>query len=248
MNRLTDQVAFVTGAGGGIGRAVCDRFLAEGAFVVAADLHLDGAAGAIASDTARGLAVRCDVSDPASVAEALANAAATFGRLTVLCNFAGGSTPQDGAVVDVADDEFWRAIRLDLYGTFLVAKHGLPYLIKAGGGAVINTTSIVATQAVPGLDCYTAAKGGTIALTRSMAAEYADHGVRVNAIAPGITLTPRVAARAESVDPSAPLVKKHLLGLVEPIDIAHLAVYLASDESRTMTGQILQVDSGATLT
>jgi NAD(P)-dependent dehydrogenase (short-subunit alcohol dehydrogenase family) len=240
-------VAFVTGAGGGIGQATCERFLAEGARVVAADIDLDAAEKSVASRPEYGVAVRCDVGDSESVAEAIRESVAAFGRLTTLCQFAGGSSLDDRSVTEATENEFWRAIKLDLFGTFIVAKHALPELIKSGSSSVINTTSIVAVKAVPGLDCYTSAKGGVISLTRSMAVEYAVHGVRVNAVAPGITLSPRVKARSSTTDPESPLVRQHLLGLVEPIDVAHLAVYLASDESRTVTGQILQVDSGATL-
>jgi NAD(P)-dependent dehydrogenase (short-subunit alcohol dehydrogenase family) len=245
--RLAGKVAFVTGAGGGIGRSICERFLAEGAHVVAADIDLVRAQDAVSGGQGRAIALQCDVSDSASVLPAIARGVAAFGLLNVLCNLAGGSTPQDASVTEASEEEFWRAIRLDLFGTFLCCKHGVPELIRAGGGSVINTTSIVAMMAVPGKDCYTAAKGGIISLTRSMAAEYANCSIRVNAIAPGITLSPRIKATPASVDPTSPLVKQHMLGLVEPVDISNLVVYLASDESRVVTGQILQVDSGATI-
>jgi len=107
-------------------------------------------------------------------------------------------------------------------------------------------TSITALMGVPGRDCYTAAKGGVAALTRSLATEYARHAVRVNAIAPGMTLTPRVQARAAS-EHTRELAGRHLFGSAEPIDVAHLAVYLACDESRMVTGHVLPVDSGVTI-
>ena len=105
---------------------------------------------------------------------------------------AGGSTSQDGPVTEAPEEEFWRAIKLDLFGTFLCSKIAIPYIIKGGGGSVINMASNVALMALPGRDCYTAAKGGVASMTRSMAVEYAPHKIRVNAIAPSVTLTERV--------------------------------------------------------
>jgi len=247
MGRLDGTCAFVTGASGGIGRSICERFVAEGARVAAVDIDLAGAQAALgdALNDGRAVALRCDVGDGEAVRQAIAQAVAAFGRLNVLCNVAGGSTLQDGPVTEAPDDEFWRAIRLDLYGTFACCKHGLPELIKAGGGSVINMTSVVALMAVPGRDCYAAAKGGVIALTQSMAGHYAPQRIRVNAIAPGITLTPRVVARREAGNSGgSALESRHLLGLVEPLDVAQMAVYLASDDARMVTGQVLRVDSG----
>jgi NAD(P)-dependent dehydrogenase (short-subunit alcohol dehydrogenase family) len=248
LTRLNGKIAFVTGAGGGIGRAICERFLAEGSSVAAADINPD-LDGLFSSAEAEGrfIVLRCDVGDSDSVRNAIAHTVEAFGSLNVICNVAGGSTSQDGCVTEAPESEFWRAIKLDLFGTFVCCKHGLPELIKAGGGSVINMASMVALMAVPDRDCYTAAKGGVMALTRSMAAGYARHAIRVNAIAPGITRTPRVQAYLDANSGENSLAARHLLGLAEPIDIAHLAVYLASDESRVVTGQVLAVDSGVTI-
>jgi NAD(P)-dependent dehydrogenase (short-subunit alcohol dehydrogenase family) len=248
MARLAGKVAFVSGAGGGIGRAICERFIAEGAAVVATDVKLNLAAEAVAgTPPERALSFACDVTSSDAVRAAISRSVSAFGKLDILCNVAGGSTPQDGMVTEAPEEEFWRAINLDLFGTFLCCKHGLPELISAGGGSVVNMASIVGIKALPGRDCYTAAKGGIMAMTRSMAVEYAPHKIRVNAIAPGATLTPRVKARLESNLRNENLAAMHLLGFVEPMDVAHMAVYLASDESCRVTGQILSVDSGASI-
>ena len=191
--------------------------------------------------------IRCDVTDRASVTAAVAETIRRFGKLNVLHNNAGGASPADGRVTEAPEEEFWRAIKLDLFGTFLCSKVAIPEIVKAGGGSVINMSSIVALMAMPGRDCYTAAKGGVSALTRSMAVEYAADRIRVNAIAPGVTLSDRVKKQLEGNPVTEELGRQHLLGLIEPVYIADLAVYLASDESARTTGQILPVDSGVTI-
>ena len=249
-NRLEGKVAFITGAGTGIGRCAAELFAGEGARVVVAEV--DAASGAETAERVRiaggeALWVETDITDAGSVRAAFDRTVDQFGRLDVVYNNAGGSTEVDGPVTEAPEEEFWRVIRLDLFGTFLGCKYGIPRLIESGGGSVINTSSNVALMALRGRDCYTAAKGGVASMTRSMAAEYAEHGVRVNAIAPGATRTERVAALAETNEHVDRMVRESaLLGWCHPLDIANMAVYLASDESRVTTGQILSVDSGVT--
>lgn len=254
MARLAGKVAFITGGGGGIGRATAERFAEEGAMVVVADI--DVAAGEAAARSARTRAansggdahfVRCDVTERTNVEAAIADAVSRYGKLDILHNNAGGSTLQDGPVTEAPDEEFWRVIRLDLYDTFLCSKIAIPEIIKAGGGAVINMSSNVALMALPGRDCYTAAKGGIASLTRSMAVEYAPYKIRVNAIAPSVTLTDRVQRLLAANKDIGKLASSHLLGLGQPIHVANMAVYLASDEAEITTGQILSVDSGVTI-
>jgi NAD(P)-dependent dehydrogenase (short-subunit alcohol dehydrogenase family) len=250
MGRLEGKVAFITGAGSGIGRAAAKLFSAEGARVAVADI--DRAAG---EETVRqineaghqAVFVETDVTDEASVKAAVARTVETYGKLDVLYNNAGGSSNRDSRVTDGSVDEFWRVIGVDLFGTWLCSKYAIPEIVKAGGGAVVNMTSNVALMAVPGRDSYTAAKGGVAAMTRSMAAEYAKDKVRVNAIAPSVTLTPRVKNLLANHPGVAELADQHLVGLGEPEDVALAALYLASDEARITTGHILTVDSGTTI-
>jgi NAD(P)-dependent dehydrogenase (short-subunit alcohol dehydrogenase family) len=167
--------------------------------------------------------------------------------LHILHNNAGGSTNIDNTVVAAPIEEFWRVIRLDLFGTFLGCRFGIPAIIQSGGGSVINMSSNVALMGIPGRDCYTAAKGGVAAITRSMAVEFAPQRVRVNAIAPSATMTDRVRALVAGNPGLTKLADSHLVGLIEPEDIANMAVFLASDESRMVTGQVYPVDSGVTI-
>ena len=247
MPRLVGKVAFITGAGTGIGRATAILFAREGARV--AITEIDPVSGEETAHLAGNgaIAIQTDVTDPESLERAMRAVVAKFGGLHVLHNIAGGSTAADNTAVEAPLDEFWRAIKLDLYGTFLGCRFGIPALIKSGGGAVINMSSNVALMGIAGRDCYTAAKGGIAAITRSMAVEFAAQRVRVNAIAPSATMTDRVRRLVAGNAALTMLADAHLLGLIEPTDIANMALFLASDESRMVTGQIYPVDSGVTI-
>lgn len=251
MPRLEGKVAFITGAGTGIGRATALLFAREGAKIAVAELHAaagDETAHLVMQAGGQAIAVTTDVTEPDSVQAAVRKAVAAFGRLDILHNNAGGSTPQDNTAVEAPLDEFWRAIKLDLFGTFLGCRFGIPELIKAGGGSVINMTSNVALMGIAARDCYTAAKGGIAAITRSLAVAYAPQRVRVNAIAPSATRTERVVKLLEGNPALSRMAQSHLLGAwIEPQDIAAAALYLAADESRMVTGQIIPVDSGVTI-
>jgi len=251
MGRLEDKVALITGSGAGIGRASAGLFAAEGARVAILEINEDSGAGAeheIRDAGGEACFIHTDVTEPESVIAAVASTIERYGKLDVLYNNAGGSTLQDAAVTEAPDEEFWRVIKLDLWGTFLVCKHGIPALIENGGGSVINTSSNLAVMGLHGRDCYTAAKGGVASITRSMAVEYAPHNIRVNAVAPAATRTERVVKLAESNEAIDSMVQRgQLLGWCEPIDIAYMALYLASDESASTTGQVIPVDGGATI-
>jgi NAD(P)-dependent dehydrogenase (short-subunit alcohol dehydrogenase family) len=224
-------------------------FLAQGAQVAATDHDADRAAIAVEGvNGGQAVALACDVASEESVAIAVSRAVAYLGGLDVICCIAGGSSSKDGRVTEASVEEFWRVMNVDLFGTFLACRHGVPELKKAGGGSIITMSSMTALMAVADRACYSAAKGGIVSMTRAMAAGHAPDGIRVNAIAPGITLSERVRANIEHHEASKAVIHRHILGLVEPQDVSDLAVYLAADESKRVTGQVFQVDSGVTIT
>ncbi|MCO5397805.1 SDR family NAD(P)-dependent oxidoreductase [Ralstonia soli] len=246
--RLAGKVAYITGAGAGIGRAAAELFAREGATVIVAEFN--EAAGRATADTivaAGGKAhfIRTDVTSEESVRSSVASAVEVAGRIDVLYNNAGGSSAADACVTDCPAEEFWRAVKLDLFGTWVTCKYGITAMLKTGGGSVINSSSVFAVVGTRSKDAYTAAKGGVSAITRSMAVEYAPYGIRVNALAPAVTVTERVQglinAQPEVISKTS---ERQMLGLVKPVEVAYAALYLACDESRTTTGQIFPIDGG----
>ena len=247
--RLRNKTAIVTGGGAGIGRATVELFAREGAQVVIAEFNEESGRAALEAVKAAGgeaIYVQTDVSKEDQMQALIDAAIRTYGKIDVLHNNVGGSRVTDGKITEISNEEFWFKINVDLFGTWLGCRLAIPHMIKNGGGSIINMTSIHGLVGVKGRNAYATAKGGIISLTRTLAVEFAEHMVRVNAVAPGGTLTERVLARSSGpVKPSGSRAD-HLLGLSEPIDIAYAVLYLASDESRTTTGQIMAADSGYT--
>ena len=235
MARLHGKRAIITGGGNGIGAAAAMLFVREGAQVAILDSDREAGERAAAAAEAEGgevLFLQADVSEPEDVEDAIDEVAEAFGGLDVLYNNAGGATPGDGSFLDIALEEFWRTISVDLYGTFLASRIAVPYIQDAGGGAVINTASIRALKGTEGADACSAAKGGIIALTRAMALQCGPLGIRVNAIAPGPIMS----------DEAHP---QWRLPPGQPLEVAELALFLASDEASLVNGAIIPVDRGA---
>lgn len=241
MGRLDGKRAFITGAAGGIGSASARLFAAEGAAVAVCDID-DGAGNALVGEIeaagGRAVFVDCDITDADEYQEAMDGAVAALGGLDILYNNAGGATSRDGKVTEIPIDEFWRTIGVDLFGTFLGCRLAIPHLSAAGGGAILNTTSIRAMKATSGADAYTAAKGGVITLTRALALECAPMNIRVNAIAPGAVLTPRTQGFGMVMEDNRQNHEKPLR-TGRPEEIAAMALALVSDEASLVNGAIL---------
>jgi len=256
MGRLSDRVAFITGAGSGIARAAAQMFSREGARVVIAEINADKGRATEERVRAAGgdaLFVHTDVTDEASVRAAIDGTLARFGKLDVLYNVAGGSVPADSSVAEV-DMAVWdRTINLDLKGTFLCCRHAIPHIVAAGGGTVVNMSSGAALRGASPSHVYTTAKGAILSLTRALAGRYARDNVRVNAICAGRILTDRILNNYGTADKPGPVVdrqqsservKEYPFWVGQPEDIAAIALFLASNESRMITGASIQADGG----
>ncbi len=256
MGRLSGKTAFITGAGSGIARAAACLFAREGARVALAEIkpELGRATERLIRDAGgEALFVETDVSREDSVAAAVAAAVRHFGRLDVLYNCAGGSLPEDSFVTDVDLSVWDHTMAVDLRGTLLCCRHGIPELIKAGGGAVVNMSSGAALRGASNAHIYTAAKGAILSLTRALAGAYVKQGVRANAICAGRILTERITTKYGTPDQPGPVtdrqdaagrVKEYPFWVGRPEDIANVALFLASDESRMITGATIAADGG----
>jgi NAD(P)-dependent dehydrogenase (short-subunit alcohol dehydrogenase family) len=250
--RLRDKVTVITGAGSGMGRLAALAFAREGARIVAADVAPkagEETAAGITKEGGQALFVQADVSREDQVTALVRRAVDRFGRLDVLYNNAGIFPERDGSVVDVEEAVWDQVMAVNLKGIYLCCKHGIPEMLRSGGGSIINVASFVALVGctVP-QDAYTASKGGVIALTKSLAVQFGPRHVRTNAIAPGPIETPLLTSWLLN-NPEA---KKRRLDRIpmgrfgRPEDIVNMALYLASDESTWVNGSVLVVDGGIT--
>jgi len=246
--KLKDKIAIVTGGASGIGQAIARAYAREGADVVVADVNLEGARGTVADVVAagrRGLAVRTDVASPDDIQALIATTVETFGRIDVLFNVAGVMNAY--SVLDTTLAQWNQTLDVNLRGTFLCMQAAARVMVRQGHGVIINTASVLGSNARPKRAAYCASKAGIIMITRTAAMELGPMGVRVNAIAPGSIETPLVLA--------APMTPAELARKVAaiplkrrgvPEDLTGPAVFLASDDAAYVSGEVLTVDGAMT--
>jgi NAD(P)-dependent dehydrogenase (short-subunit alcohol dehydrogenase family) len=250
MGRLDGKVALITGAGSGMGREACVVFASEGARVAGLDVDASGLEATAEATRAAGgeiVTFSTDVAEEQQVREAIEGAVQRFGALHILYNHAGVLwRDRDVSVLEI-DEAVWdQVFAINLKGMVWVCKHGVPRLIEAGGGAIVNigSTSALLGDTIP-QDAYTASKGAVISLTRNLAVQFAPHGIRANCIHPGFTDTPMQSIRTSDpawVEAATSQIPLGRLGTAR--DVVNAALFLASDEASYITGIELVVDGG----
>ncbi len=250
--RLEGKVAFITGAGRGIGRAIAQKMALEGAAVVIAEV--DTASGQQTTEDLiaagyRALFVQVDITRESEVQQAIQHTVETFGGLNILVNNAGKDFNFDATTMTEAD--WYMAMDVDVKGVWLCCKYAIPQLLKQGGGAIVNIASVHARATSPNYFPYGAAKSAVVGLTRSLALDYGPHNIRVNAICPGWVLSDAIANWLKA-QPNPQVTEAHIVSLQpvrrigDPMEIANLVAFVASDEASYITGAELVIDGGLT--
>jgi len=255
MNRFINQVAIITGSASGIGRACAERFAQEGANIVCLDFDAvrnEETAELCRKFDVEALALKCDVTQPEDLQQAVGTTLETWGRIDVLVASAGIYT--GSPLADVPLDQWQRLIDINLTGTFLSNQAVVPTLMEQGSGSIINISSMAGKTSWPASAEYSASKSGVIGLTRSVAMELAPSGATCNAVCPGNTLTDMVRNVAGVVGEQDGLTGEEWLAkrasecpmnrMAEPWEIAGVVAFLASQDSRYLTGQAIEVDGG----
>jgi NAD(P)-dependent dehydrogenase (short-subunit alcohol dehydrogenase family) len=251
--RLQDKVTIITGGASGMGRVAAAMFAAEGAKVVVADVTAPAAQSVVDDITKAGgtaIAVVADVSKEADAKRMVDETIAAFGRVDVLYNNAGIMPEADHSVIDTSVEDWDRVMAVNVRGVFLGCKYAIPKMVEQGSGSIINIASFVAILgcSVP-QDAYTASKGAVLSLTRSLAVQFAPQGVRSNAISPGPIETPMLMDWLVKDEEAKRirLARNPSGRFGKPEEIVHMAIYLASDESRWTNGANLVIDGGITV-
>lgn len=249
--RLKDKVACITGAGSGIGRATARLFAEEGACVTVADWNAEGGERTVAlvdeADSGKTLFVQTDVSIESQVQVMVAKTVSKFGKLDILINNAADREPGK-PVTELPEQEWYRTVDTTLKGPYLCAKHSIPEMIKAGGGVIVNVSSIAGIVTFKNGPAYAASKAGLNQLTKNIALDYSSSNIRVNSINPGVINTPGIDRDKGKAEWREWIEDRTLLGRWgEPEEIAYPILFLASDESSFMTGSMITVDGGWTI-
>lgn len=247
---FSGKVAFVTGAGSGIGRATALAFAAAGASVTIADISeagLEDTEGQIAALGAKVLSVRCDVTRSADIKSALDQTIAAFGRLDAAFNNAGIEQP-GASIVDLTEEMLDRVLSVNLKSVFLCMKNQIPLMLQNGGGAIVNTSSGAGVIAIRNQSGYCASKFGVTVASKVAALEYADQGIRVNALCPGIIDTPMIARYTGGTEEGrAAIIRQEPVGRMgRPEEIAATVLFLCSDSGGFITGHAMVADGAQT--
>ena len=241
---LTEQVAAITGAGAGIGRAMAETFAGAGAKVVVSDYDMDAAgevARAITDAGGEAVAIKCDVTKEDDLAGLVSGAVDEFGKLTILVSNAGGGGPKP---FDMPMEDFHRAFDLNVFSLFRLAQLAAPEIERAGGGAILATTSMSAENKNERMAAYASSKAATSHLVRNIAFDIGPRGIRVNAVAPGATRTDALKSVLNDDIEKAMLAHTPIKRLGEPEDMANAALFLCSPAASWISGQILTVSGG----
>lgn len=249
MARLDGKVALITGGGAGIGEAIARLFARAGANVVITGRRkdvLEQVVSQIERDGGQAVAVAGSVTDEAHAQAAVSQATRSFGKLNILVNNAGIGA--FGKALHETDDTTWEEVlAVNLTGVFRVTRAALPEMLKAGGGAIVNISSIAGQVGIPLLPAYSVTKGGLDALTRCLAIDYAKQGIRCNAVSPGLVETPMAASLLNDPERKAQVLTTYPLGRPgTPDEVAKLVLYLSSDDAAWTTGAIYTIDGGMT--
>jgi len=249
MGRLDGKVAVITGSGSGMGRVEAVLFAQEGAKVAVVDLIPEKGKETVKMVREAGgeaVFIKTDISKSADVKNMVDTVVKTFGKLNIMINGAA-IAPNEGSTVDLSEELFDKTIAINLKGVWLCMKYGIPAMIKSGGGAIVNFGSISGIRALPTIPCYCASKGGVMSMSMVAALENASHNIRINCVAPGPISTQMVLDQwpDEQIQHFSEMTSLGRLG--KPEEIAHIVLFLASDDSYWINGQTITADGGLTI-